>query len=112
MDLISQIPLRKIVYLSLGIAVVTLLITLIVQRNLPPVVPLFYGYPEGEEQLAPSLYIALPSFIAIVISLANVAITFIIKDVFLKKTLIAAGFVVTLFSTITTLKIIFLVGSF
>ena len=88
-----------------GIAIFALL-------RLPPQVPLFYGLPETEERLASSWMLVIPSGVSFLILLANASLSLFIEDEFPKKILVAASFAVTLFSAITTLKIISLVGSF
>lgn len=105
-------PFRNYIYIALGLNLVILLIIIIFQRFLPPYVPLFYGLAEGEEQLAPSLALAIPSIVSILIITTNVFISSLAKDVFLKRTLVLAAVVATIFSLVTTVRIIFLVGSF
>jgi uncharacterized Tic20 family protein len=87
-------------------------IVLLIQRWLPPQVPLFYGKPSGEEQLTSSLVLTLPSIVSLLILLINVSFAAVLKDEFLRKTLVLAAIAVTFFAAITTIKIIFLVGSF
>jgi hypothetical protein len=48
----------------------------------------------------------------LLILLINVSFAAVLKDEFLRKTLVLAAIVVTFFAAITTIKIIFLVGSF
>ena len=88
-----------------GIAIFALL-------RLPPQVPLFYGLPETEERIASSWMLVIPSGVSFLILLVNASLSLFIEDEFPKKILVAASFAVTLFSAITTLKIISLVGSF
>ena len=108
-----SIPLKKYVvaFFALGIATI-LTVVLLRERFLPNQVPLFYGLPEGEEQLSSSLGLVVPNLISITILLINVLISLFTKDEFLKKTLIITGFVAISFATITTIRIILLVGSF
>jgi hypothetical protein len=107
-----KFPLKKVFVSSLIINFLTALSVLIIQSHLPPQIPLFYGLAEGEEQLIFPLGLIIPALFALVVSIVNAALTLIIKNDFLQKTLILAGFAVTIFSTITTVKIILLVGSF
>lgn len=108
----DDIPFKKLVIL--GILIDILVITLIFSlRNfLPPEVPLFYGLPEGAERLGNIYLLALPSVASLGIILLNIFIGLIIKDEFLTKTLVLSGLATVFFSGVTTLKIIFLVGSF
>lgn len=87
-------------------------IVLLALSVLPPQVPLFYGLPETEERLASSWMLILPSIVSFLILLANASLSLFVEEEFTKKILIAVSLATTLFSTITTLKIIFLVGSF
>ena len=97
---------------ALMINILVIIFVLLARRNhLPPEVPLFYGLARGNSQLAPSILLILPSIVAICISIINFVLSTSIKDVFLKSALLISAFVVTFFSCITTLKIIFLVGS-
>ncbi len=89
-----------------------ILVALLAKRWLPPQIPLFYGLPEGEEQLASTWKLVIPGAIAFIIAGVNILLSFFLKDDFLKKTLIVASFTATFFAAITTLKIIFLVGIF
>ncbi len=107
-----DISFKNYIYIALGVNLVILLIVVVSQRFLPPQVPLFYGLAEGEEQLAPSLALAIPSTVSILIIALNVFISSLAKDIFLKRTLVLAGVVTTIFSLVTTIKIILLVGSF
>lgn len=109
---LTKIPLIKVVYFCLILILLSLVSVITFQRNLPPEIPLFYGLAEGPEQLSSSLGLVIPSLLSLIFLITNVFLTLILKDKFLKQTLIIATFAVSLFSTITTFKIIFLVGSF
>jgi hypothetical protein len=87
-------------------------VSLLALSNLPPQVPLFYGLPETEERLAPSWMLVVPSLASFLILLVNASLSLFIEEEFAKKVLVASSFSVALFSAITTLKIISLVGSF
>ncbi|OGM09819.1 hypothetical protein A2W13_01400 [Candidatus Woesebacteria bacterium RBG_16_36_11] len=109
----QEIPQKNLIYLGfltniIGIA----LIFLIRSKYLPPEVPLYYGLPEGEAQIVPSLNLVFPFVFSLIIISINSLITLFIRDDFLKKTLVIGGLVATFFSVITIIKIIFLVGSY
>lgn len=107
------IPYKNYVATSIFINLIIVVSILILRSSiLPPQVPLFYGLAQGEEQLAPSAALTIPSLVSILILLINIAISFLFTDEFLKKTLVISGIATTFFSVITTLKIAFLVGSF
>jgi hypothetical protein len=55
--------------------------------------------------------LVIPSGVSFLILLGNAALSLFIEDEFPKKVLAAASLMVSLFSAITTLKIILLVGS-
>lgn len=107
-----KLPFKEYLTLSLIGAVFTLIAVIFLQKNLPPEVPLFYGAAEGEAQLTPSWGLTIPSIISVLIILTNSALILVLKDEFIKKALSLMAVVVTFFSIVTTLKIIFLVGSF
>ncbi len=102
---------KAVIYLVVLNITIIVLITLL-NSKLPPELPLFYGLAYGKEQLAPSYYLVLPSVVALVIIIINTVISFFLEDSFLKTSLLITNFAVTFFSIITTVKIIFLVGSF
>lgn len=108
---IKALPFRELLFFAFGISLTVIVVGLVVQKALPPQVPLFYGLPESDKQLAPSLAIILPSFLSLLLSLINTTLACVVKEDFLKKVLIIAAFICTLLTAITTIKIIFLVGS-
>lgn len=79
---------------------------------LPPVVPLFYGKPIGEQQLAGSLGLLIIPGVAILITFINFFISLVTKDDFLKKILVTATLIISVLVTITLIKIVSLVGFF
>ncbi len=79
---------------------------------LPPVVPLFYGGASGEGQLVPTLGLLIAPGVALIITLLNIGLSTITKDDFSKKALAIAAFVVSILTTVTIIKIFFLVGFF
>lgn len=89
--------------------IATIAIILIFLQYLPPVVPLLYGLPYGEEQLAVNWALIIPPFVAGSFSAVNLLISQSTKDKFLKEILIGLTIVATSLSLITVLKIIFLV---
>lgn len=107
-----KLPFKNYLVASLVCSLVTLLAVILIQKNLPVQVPLFYGAAEGESQLTSSWALIIPSAISILVILINSFLATLLKDDFIKKTLILMATVVTFFSIVTTLKIIFLVGSF
>jgi len=105
-------PLKKVLYLSLTLSILNLAIVLVTQNNLPPEVPLYYGLPEGPEQLSSSLELTIPSIVSIITIIVNTTLALFIKNKFLQQTLILTSFAVSIFSSITVTKIILLVGNF
>lgn len=111
MPILKQKVLKQFFLISLSISLGSILLSLLAQPILPPQIPLFYGLPEGEGQLAPALALALPGTFSFFILIVNLAVIKIIKDDFLRKILAVAAFTVSVFAIITTAKIIFLVGN-
>ena len=97
---------------SLGLASAVILIVFALMSTLPPEVPLLYGEAEGEAQLVPSWFLAAPGVFSILIILVNSALLGLTKDEFTQKVIAVSALIVTLFSAVTTLKIIMLVASF
>lgn len=97
---------------SFVVNILIILLVLFAQRFLPPEVPLFYGLAEGEGQLAPRLFLLIPSSASFVVLIVNSLIASRVGNTFIKKALILAAIGTTFFAAITTLKIMFLVGSF
>ncbi len=79
---------------------------------LPPVVPLFYGKPVGNDQLASNLFLLIVPIISFLISILNFIISNKLTDEFIKKILSISSFVVSFMAVITVIKIILLVGFF
>ena len=101
---------RSLALLALNTLVIVLII--VVHNSLPPEVPLFYGLARGKDQLAASNLLVIPSLVSMSVVIINFLVSNITTDKFLRTTLISTSIVITFFSIITTLKIIFLVGSF
>lgn len=108
----KKVPLLKLIYITIAINLVTCLLVLIFQGNLPPEVPLFYGLAEGEEQVVPSLWLLIPTASSALLLLLNTLLALLLKDDFLQKTLILTSFALAVLSLTTSIKIVFLVGSF
>ncbi len=96
----------------LALSLLTCLIALLAQSVLPPQIPLFYGLPVGTEQLSPSYGLLIPGGLAFIINFVNLLLLSKIKDDYLKKVLLISSYIVAFFVIITTIKIIFLVGSY
>jgi hypothetical protein len=109
---LKHTPYPKLIAVSFVINILNILIIFVFRSRLPPEVPLFYGFAEGEDQLTNTLGLTIPSIFALSVILVNNLISLFVGNIFLKQILILAGFVVTIFATVTTYKIILLVGSF
>lgn len=107
----ERLPLKKLFVSSFFISLFTLVIGLVAQIILPTEIPLFYGLPQTNEQLAPSLLIVLPSALSIIITIANALISIKVDNNYLKRALAFSSISVSVLAIITTYKIIFLVGS-
>lgn len=108
----EEIPFFKLLLFSLFICIGTILAIMYLKEHVPPQVPLFYGLPEGEEQLAGTLGLTVPSFLALIIIVINTILATIFENNFVRNSLVLTSFAVTLFATITTVKILLLIGSF
>ncbi|OGM20674.1 hypothetical protein A2955_04860 [Candidatus Woesebacteria bacterium RIFCSPLOWO2_01_FULL_37_19] len=108
----QRTPLVKLLRLSFILSLVNIVVVLLIKNFLPPQIPLYYGLAEGQEQLSGTLGLVVPGILSLSLTSVNTIIMFFVKDNFIKQTLIISSLVVTIFATITTLKIILLVGSF
>lgn len=108
----ATIPHPKTVVASFVLVFVTILIAVASQSYLPPEIPLYYGLPEGELQIAPSSALVIPSLVSLAINTINTTLAYFLKEKFVQRTLVFASFAVAVFSVVTTVKIIFLIGSF
>ncbi len=90
--------------------ILVILGVLFFQSHLPPVVPLFFGLPLGEQQLANSWALIIPPIVALAFLGVNIFITQTTKDDFIKQVLLGLTLTTTALSTITVVKIILLVG--
>jgi hypothetical protein len=109
---LSKTPMTNILYLSVFVSVITILLVIFIQGSLPPEIPLFYGFAEGQEQLSSPIGLIIPSICSLTIVIINTMLILKLKNDLLKKSLIIASFATTFFSFVTTIKIILLVGSF
>lgn len=102
----------KAVVLLIIVNLATILAVLLLKNNLPPVVPLLYGLPQDEAQLVPNYALTVPAAISLVLTIANSLLSLTTKSQFIPKMLLGTSATITILSTITTLQIIRLVGSF
>ena len=97
---------------GIGLNLTVVVLFLLIKGFLPPIIPLLYGRPSGAGQLLPDWGILLAPALSTLLIIINVVTSNYVLAVFSKKLLIAAGCLVSLLTTITVLKIIFLVGFF
>lgn len=108
---LNNIPYWPFVQAGLVINLLVIVFSFVFQKALPPEIPLFYGLAEGGEQLTSSIFLFVPSAVALLILIANIILASFVSDVLIKKILIVAGITATFFATITGLKIFFLIAS-
>ena len=88
-------------------------ITVFALRNfLPPLLPLFYGRPSGGTELTSTFGLMIAPAAALLLTVANLIASSLVKDEFLKKILAISALAVSALVLITVAKIIFLVGLF
>lgn len=110
LDLLEKLPLKGYFKASWILNLVIILFGLLVQKLLPPQIPVFYGFPQGEAQLSSPIGILIPPTLSLAFILLNILLVSVIKDEFIKKTLILAGLATAIFAGVTAVKIFFLVG--
>jgi len=108
----SLAPLNRITIASIALSAASIVLVSLLQKNLPPQVPLFYGLAEGEEQLATPILLIVPASISLIIIFVNSLISHLWKNEFLQEALTFAALAVSVLSAIATFKVILLVGSF
>ncbi|QQS39030.1 hypothetical protein IPM62_00210 [Candidatus Woesebacteria bacterium] len=102
----------KILFVSLLLIALSILSTFLLTQYLPPEIPLFFGLPESEDQIASSSALIVPSLFSLAILVLNSTIAYFSNDKFIKMVLIFSSLAISLLSTIATLKITLLIGSF
>ena len=107
----EKLPLRGLFIASLIINLIVILLALLSRLILPPQIPLLYGLPQTAEQLVNSIFIILPSTLALVMTIINAFISIFIESTYLKKVLAFTSISLSLLALIGTFKIIFLVGA-
>jgi hypothetical protein len=109
---LKKIPNINFVYAAIILNSLNFVAVLVLQKNLPPQVPLFYGLTEGEQQLTSSLGLLIPSVYSFCLIIVNTTLSILLNNDFLKKILNTTSFIISLLSIITVAKIIYLVGYF
>lgn len=111
---VDKIPFKGLLLFSImtNVLVITAVLILIYFKRIPPQVPVFYGSPEGQDQLAANWLLILPALSSTVFLGANSLVSYLLDDDFLKKILIISGITTMILSTITTAKVLYLIGFF
>ena len=109
---IENIPLKGLIYFSVILNISSVVFVLIIKNHLPPVVPLYYGLAKSEGQLASQTQLLIPNIASFMILATNILVSLITDNDFIEKILVVSAFAVSILSTITVIKIVFLVGSF
>ena len=84
----------------------------LLNKRLPPELPILYGYSEGEKQLVSSRELVLPFVASGLIVVLNFIVTLLSKNKFVRLVLIATSFIAVIFSIVTVYKVISVVGNF
>ncbi len=108
----EETPLKESIYISAATSITLAVGILVLRGNLPPKLPLFYGKPVGEAELTTITGFLIAPAAALSITCFNTLLSFVFKDVFVKKILILSSLFATLLIAITLVKIITLVGFF
>lgn len=108
---LERLPLKKYYIFSFLLSLTVIVSGGILQLLLPPEIPLFYGLPVGEEVLTKSIFIITPALVSMFITVLNAYFSIFAESTYLKKVLAASAISVSVLATITTIKIVFLVGA-
>lgn len=106
-----KIPFPRLSWYTTIANLIIIAAILVLLKRLPPEIPLFYGRPESERELAKSIFLLIPPTLSIIITIINTSLVKIVKDDFIANVLLGLIVASLLFSTITVGKIIFLVGN-
>lgn len=87
----------------------TTLLLLFSFRNLPPQVPLFYSKPWGEEQLATPFLLFIPPLVALIFLSINRVLSSWLKNPFITKILLSGATMASILTSITIIRILFIV---
>ncbi len=109
---IFSVPYKEFFGFCLLFNVCVAALIIIFKNTLPPVVPLMYGLPVGEEQLVPRILLTVPSVVSIILIIINMVIAKLLGGTFVQKVLVGLTMAITLLAAVTTVKIFFLVASF
>lgn len=108
----EKIPFINFVYTAIFINLINIISVLVLQNNLPPQVPLLYGFTESEQQLTTSMGLIIPGAYSLSLVAINLMLSIFLNNDHLKKVLNFTSFTISLLSAITVAKIILLVGYF
>jgi hypothetical protein len=80
-------------------------------KHMPPQIPLFYSLPWGEEQLAGSVFLAIPMGLAIIVAgIISLSIRFFKPDNVLSSILLGTGIIAEAILILAVLRTIMLVS--
>jgi hypothetical protein len=108
----KRIPYRDYFLTAIIINLIVAAGVLLLKNFLPPLVPLLYGQPAGEEQLVATFGLTIAPGVSTLITIINLCFSFWVKDDFLKRILAISAIVISVLTAITVVKIVFLVGFF
>lgn len=108
----EETPFKFCVYASIGLSVIITASILLLRNFLPPELPLYYGKPVGEGQLTSVNGLLVIPGVILVITIVNMVIGTLFKDVFIKRVLIFSALFSAVLLAITFTKIILLIGFF
>jgi len=109
---VFSLPYKEFFGFCLLVNIGVIAFVLVLGGMLPPVVPLMYGLPVGEEQLVAKGFLTIPSAVSVILIIVNVIIAKFSSASFIQKVLVGLTIAITLLSAVTTMKIFFLVASF
>lgn len=106
--IVSGVKSIEAAFIAINLA--SALAVVILLRLLPPIVPLLYGSPQGEEQLAQSTLVVLLPIGACVFVALNYFITFVARDKFIRHMLLICSGLITFLVLFAVLQLFLLVG--
>lgn len=102
----KNIPFVQISLVFLLISVLLIIFIVIYSKNLPPQMPLYYGFPRGERQLVAPISLVIPVLISSLFITTNSILAYFIKNIFLKNAIVAGAQFGSVLTIITIVKIL------
>lgn len=103
---VGNVAYFKSMIIMLFINVLVIVLIIVFRKKLPPQVPIFYGLPRGEVQLAPPISLVYPLVLSSLFLVVNSIFASLSKSQFSKKVFVVGGVFISILALITVIRII------